>query len=465
VMSVIALMVLLATGAFFVASQTLVDTQLATRHDAAFQAASSGVVVAFTDLRSLLASGIPVPSPRVARGSASSAAYVATTSLNAAGAYDCTSTGTTPDGTKEVVVASFKIVPSQPLAYTNNVFYFGGTSGSSINGNGTITGPLFFICPPPVPPSTSFQKLALGANQGVSGGPIYILNADFTCAISPSPAVTVYTNGLVNRSTANGQTIGGFTIQPLEATAALSFTPVSFDSYKSTWLAKAVMQSSDNNLGDTLTKVNEVGTVGLPSTYLSPRGPNVIAPGPYKVVSTSTVNAGLTINKSTGSFGLRGTTHDDFAYDSSTNTLYVEGLVFVWGGLTIGDSSSNQIKKLNYVGNGMIVCSGDIVIYNDFVPSTGAPDNTHMLSLFTAGGASFPGNTTNFTGALYSIGPCSLAGNTLVLSGSFLSQGGVADTKNSLTFNALDIGSWVSKDMPGPLNSGAGLQMYAWRRL
>lgn len=475
-MSAIALMFLLTTTAFYFASQTLFEAKLADQHDVAFQAASSGVMVAFADLRARLAL---LPADRTYTGNiaTSTASYAATATYNPStspASYDCTSTGTAADGTQEVVVASFSIIPAAPasLPFASEAFYFGGTSGGSINGNGTLQGPLFLICPELVPPNTSFPMLKLGGSQKVSGGPIYIKNADFKCSAQPNPAVTVYTNGLVNGngSETNGQTIGGFTRQPLEATATLSFAPVSFDANKSMWLAKAVMQSSDNKLGDTLTAVNEVSTVGQPSTYLNtPRALNVT--GPYKVVSTSTVNAGLTINKSTGSFGLKGTTHDDFAYDSSTKTVYVEGLVFVWGGLTIGDTSNNKIAKLNYVGNGMIVCSGDITIYNDVVPSTVAPDSTHMLSLFTAGAASFPGNTTNFTGALYSIGLFSLAGNTLGLKGSFLSQGGVADTKNSLDITALGIGDWVSKDMPRPLSTSsgsggmAGLRMSAWRRL
>ena len=476
-MAAIALMFLLTTTAFYFASQTLFEAKLADQHDVAFQAASSGVMVAFADLRSQLASlRKDVPYTYAGTIATSTASYAAIATYNPSTSpvsYDCTSTGTSADGTKEVVIASFEIVTAAPapLSFASDVFYFGGSSAGSINGNGTITGPLFVICPPPVPPGTSFPTLALGGDQKVSGGPIYIQNADFTCGKAPSPAVTVYTNGLVNGvgSTANPQPNDGFIRRPLEATAALSFAPVSFDAKKSTWLAKAVMQSSDNNLGDTLTKVNEVGTDGQ---YLSLRGPNVIASGPYKVVSTSTDNAGLTINRSTASFGLWGTPHDDFAYDSTSNTLYVEGLVFVWGNLTIGDTSNDKISKLNYVGNGMIVCSGDIMIYNDFVPLSGAPDNTHMLCLFTAGKASFPANDeTNFTGALYSIDQFSLAGNNLVLKGSFLSQGGVADTKNNLDITVLDIGNWVSKDIPRPLTTSsgsggmAGLRMSAWRRL
>jgi hypothetical protein len=111
VMGIIALMVLLATGAFYLSSQTLLETTMAGRHDAAFQAASSGIVVAFTNVRSALTTTM-LPTGTVVTGSiaSSSAAYTAVATLNAARtAYECTSTGTTPDGTKEVVISTFTI--------------------------------------------------------------------------------------------------------------------------------------------------------------------------------------------------------------------------------------------------------------------------------------------------------------------------------------------------------------------
>ena len=54
VIGAIVLMVLLATSAFYFTSQTLFETQAAGQHDAAFQAASSGVLVAFADLKARL---------------------------------------------------------------------------------------------------------------------------------------------------------------------------------------------------------------------------------------------------------------------------------------------------------------------------------------------------------------------------------------------------------------------------
>jgi len=470
VMSVIALMVLLATGAFFVASQTLVDTQLATRHDAAFQAASSGVVVAFTGLRSQVASGTTPPPTWVTTGSVA-ASYAAVATYNTAtNSYECTSTGTAPGGITEVVVATFAIVPpsSQPLPFGNNVFYFGGADTGSTNGDGLITGPFFILYPAPVPPA-SFPTYTLNGSMQMNGGPIYVQNGNFKSNKPAATTTLVYTNGTVNGNSDVGIDHSGFIRYPLEATAALTVSRVDLSTYLPTSLANATAQSSDNILGNTTTTVQEVNPVGDPSTYpLSRRGPNVAASGPYKVVSSSVASVGLTI-PSAASFGLYpGTAHDDFAYDKPNNTLYVEGTVFVWGTLQIN-------QNIKYVGNGTIVCSGNIVITADVLPSTigSQPDATHLLCLFSAGQVTLSRNSgVNFTGAIYAKGPVSLPSNNLTLRGSLLAEGGLINTQNSLVITALPlIGAYISPGMPDLVNTSSGsggtngLRMTAWRRL
>jgi hypothetical protein len=48
--------------------------------------------------------------------------------------------------------------------------------------------------------------------------------------------------------------------------------------------------------------------------------------------------------------------HDDFAWDQSTKTLYIEGTVFIDGDFTL------DVDDVHYVGNGTIVANGDILI-------------------------------------------------------------------------------------------------------
>jgi len=478
VMGIISLMVLLATGAFYISSQTLFETTMAGRHDAAFQAASSGIVVAFTNIRSALTTAT-VPTGTVVTGSiaSSSAAYAAVATLDAARtAYECTSTGTTPDGTREVVTSTFTITApgSVWLPYGSDVFYFGGATVGSVNGNGTISGPFFVVYPPPIPPA-AFPTYQINGNERMSGGPLYIQNGNFTSNKAAATTVNVYTNGTVNGSMVNGIDNGSHFIRwPLEATAALSVTRVDVNSGPSSFLptslANATAQSSDNILGNTTTAVQEVTQAGVPSTYVSPRGPNVVASGPYKVVGSSTATTGLTITNSTAAFGrISGGLHDDFAYDSASSTLYVEGTVYVWGKLTIS-------KAITYVGNGTIVCSGDAQFDADVLPKTAGsqlqPDATHLLCVFTAGTANFPTNNVKFTGAVYAVGPVSLPANSLVLQGSFIAEAGLSNAQNSPTITALPlIGAYVSPGMPnlvsisGGTGGSTGLRMTAWRRL
>ncbi len=478
VMGIIALMVLLATGAFYLSSQTLLETTMAGRHDAAFQAASSGIVVAFTNVRSALTTTM-LPTGTVVTGSiaSSSAAYTAVATLNAARkAYECTSTGTTPDGTKEVVISTFTITApgSSWLPYGSHVFYFGGATAGSVNGNGTITGPFFVLYPPPVPPA-SFPTFQINGNERMSGGPLYIQNGNFSSNKAAATTVNVYTNGTVNGSMVNGVDNGSHFIRwPLEATAALSVTRVDLNSGPSSFLptslANATAQSSDNVLGTTTTAVQEVTQVGVPNTYVSQRGPNVVASGPYKVVGSSTAITGLAITNATASFGrISGGLHDDFAYDKASSTLYVEGTVYVWGKLTIS-------KAVSYVGNGTIVCSGDVQIGADVLPKTGGsqpqPDATHLLCVFTAGTATLPTNGVKFTGAVYAVGPVSVPANNLVLQGSFVAEGGLSNAQNSPDMTAIPlIGTYMSPGMPnlvstsGGAGGSAGLRMTAWRRL
>jgi hypothetical protein len=467
---VIALMVLLATGAFYIASQTLFDTQMATRHDAAFQAASSGVVVAFTSLRSQIASGTVPPGTTVSGSiTASAAVYTAVATLNGAGtAYECTSTGTATDGVAETVFATFAITPPSTswLPFGYNVFFFGGSSVGSVNGSGLISGPYFILYPPPVPPAT-FPTITFSGDMQLSGGPIYVQNGNFSCSKAATSPVLVYTNGSVNGSMANGVDTGSHFIRmPLEATATLSVTRV-VGSFLTTSLANATAQSSDNLMGDTTTTNQEVAQVGVPSTYRWQRAPNVVATGPYKVIGTSSSPVGLTINSNTNSFGsIAGSIHDDFAYNKATGILYVEGTVYVWGKLTIS-------RAITYVGNGTIVCTGDLEINANVVPATSGnqPDATHILGIFTGGDANFPTNAVTCVGAFYAVGKVYAPKNNLALWGSFISEQGISAGGNSLNITSIpDLGNYVSAGLPhlvsesSGTSGSSGLQMTSWRR-
>ncbi len=463
-MAAIVLMFLLTTTAFYFASQTLFEAKLADQHDVAFQAASSGVMVAFADLQAKLASlRKDVPYTYAGTIATSAASYAATATYNPASSvasptYDCTSTGTAANGTTELVIASFTITPpsSSRLPYGYNVFYFGGSGVGSVNGNGTITGPYFVLYKPPVPPAT-FPTVAFGGSMHFSGGPIYIQNGNFSGnGTYGQPPVLVYTNGTVS-----GNYI---TRMPLEATASMSVTRVDANAFLASSLASATAQSRDNRMGDTGTTNSEVTSPS--TTYLHPPGAPNSSSTAYKVIGTSSNPVGLTI-PSAASFGnISGSVHDDFAYDRASSTLYVEGTVYIWGTLTISG-------PIQYVGNGTIVCSTGLEVRANVLPSTSdsLPDARHLLCVFTAGDISFPSNAVTCVGAFYAAGQVSAPKNNLVLKGSFVSELGINAGSNSLDITSIPgIGNYISPGMPYLVDetsgsgSSAGLRISAWRR-
>lgn len=452
----IALMFLLATAGFYASSQTLFESQLADRHDVAFQAASSGVMVALADLRTKMGSSSLVAT-YTGGVAGSTASYAVTATLNAARTgYDCVSAGVSRSGVREVVMAVFGVTTqtsSRPL-WGSEIFYFsGGYPAGSINGGGDVAGAVFILMPPSAPP---FPTVDFGGAMKLSGGPIYVQNGNFH-GDSNGPLV-VYSNG-----TATGKNVIS---KSLDATGALVVTRVDQPSFLTTSLANAIRQSTDNVLGDTPTSVQEATAPAYgPSSYGRTRYPGVVATGPYKVVGTPNNPVGLTIGGSTGSFGyVSGTLHDDFAYDKANKKLYVEGTVYINGNLTIS-------QAITYEGNGTIVCTGAMNINADVIPSTGQPDSRHLLCGFATGNIVFGSSNMKCAGAFYTMGALDLGANKLTLVGSFASENGVVATGNSLTVTPLPlIGTYVAPGLPNMLSTSngsgpLGLTVSSWRRL
>jgi hypothetical protein len=164
--------------------------------------------------------------------------------------------------------------------------------------------------------------------------------------------------------------------------------------------AKAREESADNEMGSGSSPNNETRNAGFDPgpdntsdpeytywngvsggrTRVTAAGPNTSRRykyiGPYP--STSAAGAGatnVTIDGSTPAFGKfnydpantanNGVAFDDFAFDPTTSppTLYVNGTVFIDGDLNI-------TIPVQYVGNGALVCNGEIEV-NEFAPRSG----------------------------------------------------------------------------------------------
>jgi len=483
VIGAIALLVVLLTAAFYFSSQTLFQSQMADQHDAAFQAASSGVLVAFTDLQ---ARGSDLPATASWTGSmpASTAVYAVTVALNAAqDSYACTSTGTAPDGTEEIVTASFSVSSGRAseLPWGNNVFYFAGYTGGSIVGNGTINGPFYII----FPPSSTVPVFTLNsAASQINGGPLSIQNADLSIKSAPSSPIDVYTTGHILGNAAGSQNLVNRGWDPAKA---MPVTRVNLASYLETSRTHATAQSSDNKMGDRSTINYEAISVGDLGTYsaltMSPpndrptgwiRSKASGASAAYKVL-----DSGLTISSTTASFGswsgdghypTTADLHDDLAYDAVNHVLYIEGTVYVTGDIRISQS-------IRYVGNGTIVCTGGIYIDASVVPATangadGIPDPgpRDLLGLFTAYDMTVGTNNVDVVAACYMVGKLQVPANNTTLKGSFVSEQGLGTLSNNTTIIAFPaLGDWVSVGLPywgsGGNSAGGGISLTSWRRL
>jgi len=450
-MAAIALMFLLTTTAFYFASQTLFETKLADQHDVAFQAASSGVMVAFADLQARLAS-LPAGGTYAGTIATSTASYTATATYNPStspSSYDCTSTGTSADGTKELVVASFSIIPaSNALPYGSEVYAGGMITNTS--GSGVLSGGLYILFPTMPPPNTQWPTVSLGGNMQLSGGPVYIQYGNLTIKKVANP-LTVYTNG------GNVTQMAGVTV--VQSAPTVTLNSIDATTFLSQSLANAIIQSTDGKLGDTGLGLN--GGATEPAQYTGTPCPGA-SRGSYKVVQGA-----LSLPPSTDFGYVSGTSHDDFAYRRSTKTLYLEGTVYVSGDVSIGD--------ITYVGRGTIVCTGKMTISGNVTPypANAPPDASHLLCGFTPLDLTFSGNNEQCVGAFYAKGSV-LVSNKITLTGSIISESGLGtanNNANSLTFTPVTgIADWV-KAMPNQVTTSSGvtgspgLKMTFWKRL
>lgn len=483
VIGAIALLVLLLTAAFYASSQTLFQSQMADQHDAAFQAASSGVLVAFTELQGQT-SDPPAEASWQGDMPEDTARYEVSVAINAAGdTYSCTSIGIAPDGTREIVVATFKVSKGRAssLPWGNNVFYFADYNGGTIVGNGTINGPFYIIFPPrSTVPTFTLNSAAAQVNIG----PLSVQNGDIDIKTPPASPIDVYTNG---RLVGNAVGSPNLVYRGWDPAKALPVTRVALDSYLQTSRDNAIRESSDNKMGDTSKANYETAVPGDTSSYsaLSLDPPNnrpsgwTRAKAPGASAAYKVINSGLTISPTTASFGswsgdghypTQDDLHDDFAYDSTNHVLYVEGTVYINGDL-------NLSQPVKYVGNGVIVCTGAINLNASLEPNTpagedGLPDPAprHLIGLFTARDMTLATNNIRVIAAGYMVGRLQVPANNTHLKGSFVAELGLGTLSNGSIITAFPaLGDFVSAGLPywgsgGSATGGNGLELTSWRR-
>jgi hypothetical protein len=497
VLGAAALMIILVTAGFYASSQVLHEAQMADSLDVAYQAASSGVTVALADLRTKLASP---PTQQTYAGSldTSTASYAVVATLNGARtAYECVSTGTAADGTREIVIATFTIVTGSTTGTTGgslwgkNIF-FPGTIMGNIIANGEIVGPMYIIFPGSASQNTlDFSSAA----SGLTGGPIYLKNGNLVLKQTPPVPLDIYTNGTITLE-GNAKSHPELIINHgWDPSYEIPLAPVNQSTFMASALQVATTESSDNKMGyASSTVVNyESQPAATPASYtgLSTSPPNNRPTGwarsraPGASAAYKVIPGGFTLSSSTPSFGSwtgdghypsTAGLHDDFAYDSVNHILYVEGVVYVGGNLTFDAGS-----RITYVGSGTIVCAGNVTFRSDLVPSglngaDGFPDPAagEILGIFAKGNVVADMNNTVVVCALYAASQISVEGNNVTLKGSFIAEQGMAGFPNNLNLIAVPaIGGYIPGALPTGLSgtggsSGGGgtttLSITSWRR-
>jgi hypothetical protein len=207
------------------------------------------------------------------------------------------------------------------------------------------------------------------------------------------------------------------------------------------------------------------------TTYFSSSGwTRPKAPGAatcYKVIAADggigTLRSGthaLTIG-GTGSWGSYSgdghytlTSHDDFAFNDTTNVLYVEGTVFVDGPVTMNED-------IYFVGNGQIIANGNITVNGKFIASgttKGYMDAYHSVGLVTPGSIIVNTNDSNvtdpasdptITGALFASKDFSMTSNGLLVRGSVIAGSISFNHPNQHLVTDPDLPNFLPRGMPG----------------
>lgn len=395
VLGVIAVITALAIGSYYLASESLNESLRVQDESSAFRVANSGldsVLVTFTDATA--ADDFPVT------GSTPDGSFVVSMEDLGGGEYRLTSEGTARDGSTEKVVQEFYYMNlwKMNFAGTGDQTLISGSGG--LAGTSNIIGPFYMK-----------GNLAIANNMSVLEGPLFVKNGSVSVGSSgalgdPDAFVKVFCDGAVPPNVSKGGAGGVFVSSVSRSVPDITLPAISQEDLEQ-WATKAQAESIDNIKGyaDRAPQVVNLETVSSPPSggdYVTMQPPNsstwtrqkadntnlnykFIGAADGTIAAKGTGTHGLTIGGRTfGSWGsvvttdgvnLPGDGHytlanswDDIAYDDVNNILYIAGTVFVDGPLTL-------TEDMMYIGNGSIVCNGDITIDGELRPYSNDPSN------------------------------------------------------------------------------------------
>ena len=418
----------LAIGSYTIARQALLEASRVEDETEAFRAAASGLdreIATFQETQVL--TGYPKD------GSTADGTYVIDVETIGTSRYRLVCEGTARDGSTETVAQEFYFMNLWKMNFAGTGDQSLVSGGEKLTGGSNIVGPFYMK-----------GDLTLDASMSVQEGPIFVYGGDIKRTANgvrfgtSDLRVDVFCDGSTT-SLPDGE--NKVFLGNVDASVPNIETPPLDDDDLQAYATTARAESVDNNMGSIskgmITNYECDPVLRAASDYVNPAYTGIYSASARTTASATNANykfigaadgsiaaegAGthnLVLNDATPSFGWWGPTnagnadvgyvtiassypagvydtnvHDDFAWDTSTNTLYISGTVFIDGDLTIN-------PDIKYVGNGTIVANGDITINGLLIPAGTTPQaraNKWALGLVTPLGITFTCNTGQMSG-------------------------------------------------------------------
>ena len=298
--------------------------------------------------------------------------YTITVTSIANSEYKVEAVGIDASGAQEKIVVKFFYMNLWDMNFAAGSNQSLTAGGGGINGTSNVTGPFYVR-----------GSIELAGGAYIHDGPLFVKDGDVILRGASeigesSKPINVYVTGKYPATNFYASSIS-------QAVPSISL-PVLDDNYIAEKYASAKVESVDNIMGypskSTATNIEaedtdptSYTTLMPPSTATWTRNKAIGASDYYKIIDNNNtpepIGTGTTdlVIGGTGSWGTwygdgHTTTsgqHDDFAFDDSTNMLYVEGTVFVDGDIYVNED-------ITYVGNGSLIANGDIYLEGECIP-------------------------------------------------------------------------------------------------
>ncbi len=450
------LITVVAVGGFWLAQSTLGEAGRVQRENKAFQVASSGLDRELQVFRtSNMVNGV-----YTASGSTSDGTYdIWAQATGNPYEYRITSVGRSGTTSETVTQRFFFLSLWDMNIGAGPAEVLGG--GRGFNGNASITGPFY-----------TRGRMDWTSNATFEGGPLLIrdgaLNVTGSGTIGLAKPIYLYaTKGLMGNKAASNVYLVDNEVHTSVPDIILPW--IDADYLTKTWqLAKS--GSVDNVMGNVnRTLLNQEAVYeGAPSypegvpkapgateyyKYIGPvSGPSALGQGTTALTIGSTSFGRWPGN----GYDITSGKHDDFAFDTTTGTLYLEGTVFVDGPVTF----DTGVRR--YVGNGTLVANGNVQILTNlpnskltpthpvtYAAQNPSPDN--CMGIVTPGNVTLGSKSVDsfYIGAIFCNGTFGLYGTSTMFSGSALSGTIYGDKPNIHIYQNPAISRCLPESMPG----------------